>query len=288
MPIHKEALDRAFPIILSPRAGPATKLRGVITPLRAILEHAAIRRWCDRPAFETPKVPKTASFHLKPAEATALVVAAAPHLRPLLIFLIGTGCRMSEALELDWSGVDLRGSRAVVWQKQGNERHIDLPPVVVAALDALPHREGRVFRPGGRRRVRKPDGAKVGTAYRDTGRSSGNQIRSGWRVAARKAGLPGKWHEWTEASTGKRKRLWASDITPHDLRHTWASWDYCVHTDLLGLKDRGGWSTITMVTRYAKKMPSAYRKEIVAWLDGGAETVQEAIERSKIIGTTKR
>ena len=52
--IDQEALDRAFPIILSPRAGPATKLRGVITPLRAILEHAAIRRWCDRPAFETP------------------------------------------------------------------------------------------------------------------------------------------------------------------------------------------------------------------------------------------
>lgn len=43
-----------------------------------------------------------------------------------------------------------------------------------------------------------------------------------------------------------------------------------------------------MVTRYAKKMPDAYREEIVAWLDGGAEPVQQAIERSKIINTTKR
>ena len=44
---------------------------------------------------------------------------------------------MSEALELDWKHVDLRGARATVWQKQDTERLLDLPPAVVDALKRL-------------------------------------------------------------------------------------------------------------------------------------------------------
>jgi integrase len=41
------------------------------------------------------------------------------------------------------------------------------------------------------------------------------------------------------------------EFTPHDLRHTWASWHYALHKDLIRLQQDGGWSTITLVTRYA-------------------------------------
>jgi integrase len=32
------------------------------------------------------------------------------------------------------------------------------------------------------------------------------------------------------------------ELTPHDLRHTWASWHYTFNRDLLALKQEGGWS----------------------------------------------
>lgn len=280
--IGQEQLDEAYKRILTDgiRATAATKIRAVLTPLRAVLEFAAIRRWCDRPAFEVPKVPRPKTAFLRPAEASALVEQAAEHLRPLLVFLIGTGTRMSEALELDWSHVDLRGAQATVWQKQDNERLVDLPPVVVAALSALPHRKGRVFRPI---RSRRPEGADrgktVGDGYMDTGRTGGGQIKKGWSTACRKAGLPGHWRTWTPKGSDREKREWVADLSPHSLRHTWATWHYCLHRDLIRLKDDGGWATITMVTRYAKRMPDAYRDDVEAWLAGAprcTKSVQSA------------
>jgi len=275
--IDQEALDEAYKALLTERAGPATKLRAVLTPLRAIMEHAARRKWCDRPSFEKPEIQRTAAHYLRPAQATALVQSAAPHLRPLLVFLLCTGCRLGEALALDWQSVDLRGKRVVVWQKQGSaghdnaERHIDLPPRAVAALSALGHRAGHVFRPP----VRAVKGKMVQPKrYRDDG-ESGGQIRRAWATAARGAGLPGAWRE-----TEKHK-WWAPAITPHDLRHTWATWHYCVHRDLQRLRDDGGWGQVSMVERYAKRMPDAYRKEIMAWWHATTECVQSASASAK-------
>lgn len=257
--IKQEDVDRAYKEVLADGmdAAPATKLRGVLTPLRAILEFAAQRDWCDPPKFISPKIPRTKMRFLRPDEATDLVNEAAPHVRPLLVFLIGTGARMSEALELDWQDVDLPAGRVVVWQKQDTERHIDLPPVVKLALSGLPHREGRVFRP--------MQGSRIGEAYHDTGRSSGGQIKSAWAYACKRAGLPGRERVWVPKGATKEKRVFVPDLTPHCLRHTWATWHYCVHKDLLRLKDDGGWQTISIVTRYAKKMPDYHREAIMRW-----------------------
>ncbi|MFT9046229.1 tyrosine-type recombinase/integrase [Acetobacter orientalis] len=269
--IGQQELDDAYKAILTKgaQASGATKIRAVLTPLRAVLEFAAIRGWCSKPAFARPKVKQVRMQFLRPVEATALVEAAAPHLQPLLIFLIGTGARMSEALELDWKDVDLRGKRAVVWQKQDDERHIDLPPVVVLALESLEWRTGRVFRPV---RSRKPRGAlrgkEIGEAYYDTGRTGGGQIKSAWATACRKAGLPGRNRVWIPKGGNRQKVQFVPDLTPHCLRHTFASWHYCIHRDLLRLKEDGGWHTITMVTRYAKKMPETYRADVMMWLAG--------------------
>lgn len=269
--IGQQELDEAYKFILTDgaKATGATKIRAVLTPLRAVLEFSAIRGWCNKPAFARPKVKQVRMQFLRPAEATALVVNAAPHIQPLLIFLIGTGARMAEALELDWADVDLSGRRVVVWQKQGDERHIDLPPVVVRALDAIETRTGRVFRPV---RSRSPKGAtcgkEVGESYYNTNRTGGGQIKKAWATACRKAGFSGRDRIWIPKGGNAEKVQFVPDITPHTLRHTFATWHYCIHKDLLRLKEDGGWRTITMVTRYAKKMPDGYRAEILGWLEG--------------------
>jgi integrase len=243
----------------------ATRSRNVLVPLRAILEHAAVRRWCDRPAFDAPRQPPGRVQFLRPAEAEALVAAAAAHLRPLLIFLLTTGARMSEALELDWRNVDLRGQQAeLVKTKTGRPRHVELVPRALAALEAMEHREGRVFRPvysvrddGSRRRD--------GIGYRDNGRTSGGQIKTAWAGACRRAGLPGAWAAWTDSKGGTWRR-WLPELRPHDLRHTWATWHYAAHRDLLRLQAAGGWTGLGLVTRYAHLLPAAYETEARAWL----------------------
>lgn len=58
--IDQAALDQAYRHILcdGTEASPATKVRSVLTPLRAVLEFVAVRRWCERvqrltsPAFQ--------------------------------------------------------------------------------------------------------------------------------------------------------------------------------------------------------------------------------------------
>ena len=277
--IDQEALDRAYKVLLQPSAAPATRLRNVLTPLRAVLEHAARRKWCDRPAFEVPRQPESRVAFLTPAQATALVQGASAHLRPLIVFLLGTGARLSEALELDWQQVDLRGAQAhFVKTKTGRERRVDLPPVVLAALSAIAWRVGRVFRPV--HSVRR-DGsrARIGAAYRDTGRAGGGQIRTAWSGACRRAGLLGRWKSWTSAA-GVERRVWLPELRPHDLRHAAATWQYALHHDLLRLQIWGGWASVKQVQVYAHLLPAAYEPEVKAWLEcfgiDGAKSVQPA------------
>jgi integrase len=270
--IDQPAVDAACRKLLSAGAKAATKIRAVYTPLGAILKHGAIRKMCAAPMFQKPSVKQTRKVFLLPAEVNALIEAAAPHLRPLFTFLAGTGVRMSEALELQWADVDLRGARAVVRQKQGDFRYLDMPPRVIAALAALPPAPGTSERAGAVFRTpAKLDGQgaikQLGAPYGNT-RVCGGQIKTGWATACRKAGLAGAWREW-QTKDGRAMRAFCPDATPHSLRHSFASWHYCVHRDLIRLKDDGGWSTITMVAGYAKKMPDAYRDEVIAWWAGG-------------------
>jgi integrase len=107
---------------------------------------------------------------------------------------------------------------------------VALSPRTVAALASLPHREGPVFR------------THKGLPYADKDRQEGGQIKHGFRRAVERAGL--------------------AHLTPHDLRHTWASWHYAQHRDLLRLKQEGGWSSVALVERYAHLMPAGFGDSI--------------------------
>ena len=242
--IDQSALDRVRRSILSPTASPATIRRGVVTPIRAVLLHAQRRGWCEAPSFEIPRESEGRTRYLLPDEAERLLAAAAPHIRVLLTVLLGTGMRMAEALELDWRDVDLVGARAILWPDQTKPRRrrdVILPPRVVACLANLDHRNGSV--------IRRADDQP----YADRRREGGGQIKTAWRATLRRAHLD-------------------PALSPHDLRHTWASWHYALHRDLLALKVEGAWSSVTLVERYAHLMPQGHEAGIRRFLGPTSDT----------------
>jgi integrase len=237
--VDPAAVQRVRVKMLAPDASPATVRRGVITPIRAVMNHAHELGWCDVPKFKVPKQPEGRTLYLLPAEAERLLAAAVPHIATLALLLLDTGARMSEALELDWRDVDLQGGRAIFWRtKSGHRRTAALSPRTVAALASLAHREGRLIRwQHGRRRA---------TEYADRNREGGGQIKTAWKATLRRAGLD-------------------PELRPHDLRHSWATWHYAVHRDLLLLKAAGGWSSVVLVERYAHLLPQGQEDAIRAF-----------------------
>jgi integrase len=133
------------------------------------------------------------------------------------------------------------------WEtKGGRPRPAALPPAAVVTLANLPgEREGHVFR--------RPDGEP----YASKERLEGGQIKTAFATACRRAGFG----EWAIGKDGKR---FVPDLTPHCLRHTWATWFYALSKDPFLLRDEGGWATVKMVERYAHLMSSEHAAGIAA------------------------
>lgn len=246
--IDQNAVDRAIKALCAVDAKPSTHLRSVVIPLTAVLTFAAKRGWCDRPTFDRPRQARGRTAWLTPTNAVGLRDAAGERLRPLIAFLLGTGARVAEALDLTWDDVDLkRGSCVLRDTKNGKDRIVRLPPATVVALANLTERQGAVFR--------RPDGEP----YADKEREEGGQFKSAWRGACLRAGL-GRWeqakktHPALEDAAERRPFtpvIWRPSITPHGLRHTWATWYYATTQDALRLMHMGGWSGLSLVERYA-------------------------------------
>lgn len=211
---------------LYPAHSPATLNRQAYTPISAVLRHAAKRGWCNEFTVDRPRVDAPRERWLTYEEASRLIAAAAPHLQPLITFLLYTGARIGEALWLDWRNVSLdRKHVQFIDTKNGTSRGVPLHPRVVSALKSLEHSTGCVFR--------KTDGApyRALDGNNPTDRSAGTRIKTGFQGAVERAGL--------------------RDFRPHDCRHTWATWHYQANRDLGALQKLGGWKTLSMVMRYA-------------------------------------
>jgi integrase len=264
--IDQAVVDRIADALLRPGYAPATKLREVTTPIRAVLTHAARRKWCTLPAFETAPLSNARTEWLTPADASRLLLAAPPHLQPLLTFMLCTGARLSEALSLDWRDVDLTHQRVVLRETKGKigqkrDRIIDgLVPRAISAMAALPHRDGRVFRPV--YRSGKGGQFQPGEAYRSRALGGGGQIKTGWASALTRAQID-------------------KPITPHGCRHTWASWHYAVHRDPMKLRDDGGWRSLDLVERYTHLTPVGMATDIIAWWNAGKILTQEPPDQAQ-------
>ncbi len=235
--IGQAEIDEAAKALLPGRA-PATLNRQIYTPVAAVLHHAARKQWCSKPVIARPSQPEGRVRWVTHDEAQALIEAAHIDLRPLVTFLFCTGTRISEALNLDWRDVDLSRCHVSILNegaggdgtKNGESRGVPLHPKAVAALANLPHRTGKVFRRyyGGPRwnGSLRP----LGPAYASRDGKGGGQVKTAWRTMLRNAGQ--------------------SDFTPHDCRHTWATWHYAANRDIAALMELGGWSDVDSVMRY--------------------------------------
>jgi len=195
------------------------------------------------------------SHSFTPAEAEAMINGAATHLKPLLTLLFCTGARVGEAVALEWENVDLRHARATLREtKNGDDRIVDLPSQAVVTLANLPgKRVGRVFL--------APRGKRASKDFRLSGAnkfgSGGGQIKRSFKTAM------------TAAKIGRH-------LTPHHTRHSWATWHYLVHKDIIKLHIDGGWKTISQCERYAKLAPDGLRDEVVAFWNGTVPTAESA------------
>lgn len=203
--IDQIAVDEAVSALVGDDAAPATKIRAVIGPVATVLRHHAARGRCARPAFAKPQVPVSRTPFLEPRQALALIAAAAAHLKPLLVFLFGTGARLGEALGLDWEQVDLQAARArLIDTKNGADRLAALPQAVVwhwpacrtararcsAATTARPTPIARAKAAARSRPDGKPPAAGPGWSFPHSTRtarppSTRTAIASCWRASSR-------------------------------------------------------------------------------------------------------
>lgn len=135
---------------LYPTATNATRNRQVHSPVSAVLRHAGVDLRLRRPPGANGKK-REFTFRLEQVDALiGAAMAQEPEFGIYLTFLLYTGCRMSEALSLTIEDMDLSSASAVVRDtKNGTDRRVHLPPVLVAALAGHPRgleREGRLFR----------------------------------------------------------------------------------------------------------------------------------------------
>ena len=182
-----------------------------------MLNHAARKKWCDEPVIARPAQPAGRVRWITPVEAERLVEAAAPHLRPLVVFLLCTGARISEALYLDWRDVDLdrrqvqflNRSSGGYGTKSDDNRGVPLHPRAVAALSALPHRKGAVFRrpAKGGSTTATPTEKNPGLPYEDREGAGGGQVKTAWAGMLRRAGSPTSRHT-IAATPGRPGTTW--------------------------------------------------------------------------------
>lgn len=133
---------------LYPGRSGATKNRQVIVPMQAIINHCAEMGLCDhlkmkRFEFET-EIKKPATKEWIEAFCAGTVL---PDLKTLALFLFATGCRISEALGVQWKDIDLKGRTVLIRQsKLSNERIAHLPPRIFVALAGLSRDRAPFFR----------------------------------------------------------------------------------------------------------------------------------------------
>jgi integrase len=175
--------------------------------------------------------PKTRLRYLEPEEEAALLAAAKEPLRSIILVGIHAGLRIqAEALSLRWQDVDLKRGLLTIqaaYAKNGTNRTVPLNSVLCAALRAL------------------QETAKGGDHVFASRRSGEplRSIRNAFELARKKARL------------GK-------EVTPHTLRHTFASRLAMAGVDLRTIQELGGWKTLALVERYSHLSPH-HRAEAV-------------------------
>ena len=204
---------KAMALKLYPKATGATRNRQAIVPAQAIINHAADLGYCSPIKVERFRVETKVKAPATLAWVESFAAHASPHLGALALFLFGTGARIGEAVALTWSTVDLAGRSVIINQsKTGSERKSHLPGPVVAALANIPSN-------------RKADDL----VFRYL--AAGN-VKQVWENAINRAGI--------------------ARLTPHSLRHGFATTMLRAGYDVKTVAKLGGWRDAgTVLKHYA-------------------------------------
>lgn len=151
-------------------------------------------------------------------EAKKLLLAASPHVADYITIGLYTGMRRKEMTTLKWRDIDLaRGIITVRCSKtkRGEEKYRAIPI------------HGNVKLALDNCKARWPESPLVFDGIQD--------FKTGFRGACERAGI--------------------EKFTPHDMRHTFASWLVISGVNLYEVKDLLGHSTIKLTERYAHLAP---------------------------------
>ncbi|MEW8145805.1 MAG: tyrosine-type recombinase/integrase [Candidatus Thiodiazotropha endolucinida] len=139
-----------------------------------------------------------------------------PYIAALFSFLLYTGARLGEALNAQWSSIDIdRGMWHIPEAKSGKGRYVPLAPQAIHLLEALEQQEGNPFVFCGRVK----------------GQALVN-VAKPWKRIKAAANLP-------------------DHFRIHDLRHTFASWGVSHGIDLYHIQALLGHSSSQMTQRYS-------------------------------------
>lgn len=143
---------------LYPRTSNATRNRQGIVPIQSVINHAAALGLCSPIRVKRFDVVKREKQPATWAWVEAFCEYANPHLAALAKFLYLTGARVSEALSVKWTDVDLGNRRVLIRQGKlgGEERLAHLPDELVVAIANIEPRKERVFGYAMRKTAVKP------------------------------------------------------------------------------------------------------------------------------------
>lgn len=215
---------------------PALKRR-YATMVRAVVNHAAGYGWCDLVHIRTPNDGVRRERFLSEEEERRLFLYIPEYAWPAFAFMVMTGCRIGELVALEWKHITEKDDGSM--------------------LVELSHKKGR----GSLRRRHVPLNARAVEALDEQARLNGQRHVS---VAMRKGPifrrLDGKqWHRGGGALRtvlGKAaERAGIEDVTPHDLRRTFASRLVQRGVSMRTIADLLGHSNLKEVMHYAHLSP---------------------------------
>lgn len=250
---------------LYPAAKAVTRRRQAVTPIRAVMNHH------ERGGLKARSDAQRRIRWLTPEEAERLIEAARrvdaerdkrrgePLCEGLMLMLLGTGCRTGELVTLMWENVNLLSGQAFVADpKNGISRWAN-----IERARLLPH----LLRQQGEGAVmRTPKNAP----YKIRDNNSGGQFAVMFNKAREIAGLE---------SDGPRA------VTPHVLRHTWATWFYAASGhNLVALQTNGGWEDARTAMQYTKLAPADLSTRIAAhgWDFGFGGNLGERLDQPRL------
>ena len=244
-----------------PRGLKPAAINRYLDVLKAILRKAHFE-WgalLRLPAIKGLKVQNAKLRFLDEQEEARLMAASPEHLQRLLVFLLGTGARRGEALNLTWDAVELSGNRraAALFRKTktGVARRVPLPEQVRELLLLM--------------RSKAPKGEQRVFVWKD---STGavvpfDSVKRSFDTARKEAKLEG--------------------VSLHTMRHTYASRLVMRGVPIYNVSKLLGHSKIQMTMRYAHLAPEGL-EESVAVLDqlGGERSSNVIQPRAAIASST--